>query len=274
MKQTAMSLLALALALGNTGQVRASLIGFWKFNESSGSIAHDSVGSINGTLMGNASFAPGSGPGGGGAIRLNIATDDYVNMGYNFGFVSGGSFSLQAWIKTNPGDTTGMVAVAKHHSGNVSGYFLAVNDVHDGTGGANNAHFYASYPTSGNSSITVNDGQWHQLVGVYNTTSDTISIYVDGQFQSSSSGASPIIGNDAPFLVGGLLNGGTGQTQGLFNGLISDVGIWNDALSASQIQALYQQPFQTATPEPASFTLMGLSLSGLLVYEWRRRRAG
>jgi len=67
-------------------------VAYYNFDEASGTIAHDSVGSINGTLMGGATFDPGAGING-GAVSLNTATNAYVDMGNNFAFTSG-SFSI------------------------------------------------------------------------------------------------------------------------------------------------------------------------------------
>ena len=171
-----------------------NLIAYYAFDETSGTTAHDAIGSVDGTLQGGAMFAPGAGIRG-GAIMLNQATGDLVNMGDHFGFTSG-SFSIETWVRLNPGDTNSSVPVGKHFSRIIAGYFLAINDVGDGCSAIGSAHFYVAYPCSGVSSIVVNDGQWHQLVGVYNSTNQTTSIYVDGQFQSSSVGGNivyPII---------------------------------------------------------------------------------
>jgi len=166
--------------------------------------------------------------------------------------------------------------VAKHWSTVVAGYFLAVNDVRDGTGGTNQAHFYAGYPTSGNSTTVVNDGQWHQLVGVYDA-GKSISIYVDGQFQSSSPNPSPVqpTPDTTDFLVGGVYNlNGDGKPGGFFTGLITDVGVYDNALSATEIQTIYNQTLSgSAVPEPSTLTLsLVAGALGALGYAWRRRK--
>jgi hypothetical protein len=82
------------------------------------------------------------------------------------------------------------------------------------------------------------------------------------------------------FLVGGIDQGvsgppffcGVGPPRGVFSGLITDVGVWNETLNASQVVLLYQNPNNpfVAAPEPASFGLLVVGLGGLLVL---RRRA-
>src|SRR5437868_5100587 len=40
-------------------EARASLLSEWNFDETTGSVAHDSVGTVDGTLHGNAAFVTG-----------------------------------------------------------------------------------------------------------------------------------------------------------------------------------------------------------------------
>jgi len=217
-----------------SSSVEAGLVAYYTFNETSGTIAHNSIGSVNGILQGGATFMPRAGIRG-GAIKLDKATGDFVDMGDHFGFTSG-SFSIQAWVKLNAGDTDYSVPIAKHWGGIAAGYFLAINDVSDGCSAIGKAHFYVGYPCSGVSSKPINDGLWHQLVGVYDSTKQMASIYVDGQFQSSSSGGNIVGATAAPFLVGGLTGG-----SAVYTGLIDEVRIYNNALSAATVQQLYYQ---------------------------------
>jgi hypothetical protein len=79
-------------------QSQGGLIGFWNFDETSGTTAHDTSGSgINGTLSSSgAAFDPGAGLGGGGAV--SISSGGYVDMGNQYAFSGTQSFTVQAWI--------------------------------------------------------------------------------------------------------------------------------------------------------------------------------
>src|SRR5438876_8059700 len=83
--------------------------------------------------------------------------------------LTSGDFSVVAWVKMNPGDTTpDTMILGKHEAGSVNGYFLLVNQ--SGGGGQNNkALFYAGGLVADGpvSQTSVNDGNWHQVVGVY-----------------------------------------------------------------------------------------------------------
>ena len=86
--------------------VNANLIGFYNFDETSGTIAHDSSGSGNdGTLAPGAVFDPGAGLDGNGALELpNAGFVSIPGISFNGTDV----FSIQAWIELPPGDTAPM----------------------------------------------------------------------------------------------------------------------------------------------------------------------
>ena len=86
------------------------MISSWHFDETSGSTAYDSVGSVNGTLMGDASFTPGGITS--GAVQMSMAGNGFVDMGDNYNFVGNSVFSYSAWFKLNSGDTATSLRVA------------------------------------------------------------------------------------------------------------------------------------------------------------------
>jgi hypothetical protein len=254
--------------------VKADLVSEWRFNESTGLIAHDNVGGINGLLSGGTTFDPGAGPGVGiysGAIKLDSARDSFVNMGKVYPFTSG-DFSLVVWIKTDqaaapPVTPQGQGVLSEHHTGSGNGYFFALNNVGDGHG-ITGSHFYASDSAVG-SAENVNDGTWHQLAVVYHAGGTSMSYFVDGILAASGSGRS-IAANDAPFLVGGIDFLGT--PTGTYTGLISDVRVYDSALSSGDVRGVYESVL-SSVPEPSTFVMMVIASPALLVCiaRWQRR---
>ena len=60
-----------------------------------------------------------------------------------------------------------------------------------------------------------------------------------------------------------------GEYQGglwYFKGLMQDVGVYNTALGAAQIQAL------ATIPEPSTLALLAAGLIALPAYAWRKRK--
>jgi len=118
------------------------------------------------------------------------------------------------------------------------------------------------------STTPVDDGDWHQLVGVYNAGA-VHQIYVDGAFEGSAL-SSPIFTIAADFLIGGIVVGGV--DTGHFNGLISDVRVYDNALSASDVEAICQQVLSgQAVPEPSSLALVAIAGTCLLAFGRLRR---
>jgi hypothetical protein len=86
--------------------------------------------------------------------------------------------------------------------------------------------------SSAESSATINDGEWHHVVGV--VRSDGYEIYVDG---SSSGSTSISVGNTTGYnetSIGAWVNGGD-----RFVGSIDEPAVYSTALSAERIAAHY-----------------------------------
>jgi hypothetical protein len=250
---TALVFLGMATAIG-----QAAPIAHWAFDESSGTTASDSIGGYTGTLStSGATWTSGKA---GGAISFNGS--GYVTMGDVLPFTSG-NFSLSVWVQT--GATGGVHVVSKHWGGYANGYLLGVNTA--GVGDPNKAWFYY---TGGivNSSTSVNDNNWHHVVGVYHSGTNA-EIYVDGVPVENTSPSVSISGNSAPFLVGAWYDGSYHPT---YTGLIDDVQVYDNALTSSEVQWLYEHPGQVV-PEASTLCLLGVGLAALAAAHWRRRRS-
>ncbi|MCV9928655.1 SBBP repeat-containing protein [Flavobacterium sp. LS1R49] len=150
------------------------------------------------------------------AAALNFdGVDDLVSIPNNSVFNFGTSdFSVESWIKTTNTET--QVVVGGIQSGD---FWLGVED--------NKAVF--SISGSGvESTVDVNDGQWHHIAGVRN--SGIISIYVDGILSNSIGNNSNIVLTSNDITIGSFSDAYN------FNGDIDEVRIWNRALIQAEIQ--------------------------------------
>jgi len=265
-------------------------VAHWKFDEAPGStVAVDSRSNFNGNLsVTGAGFVPAGRAG--NALSLARTQSGYVDMG-NVLNLTNGNYSIVAWVKTAPGDVQdNQVVVAKHSTGFRNGYFLLVN-----TTGGTLTPARASLVTGGSgfasptvsetpiSTTPVNDGNWHQIVGVHDAATGSKKIYVDGSPLEDIKSVQPVTANNsAPFLIGGAFNGLF--TTGLFDGLLDDIQIYNRPLNDGEIDYLYLNPGQEITGTPlvttqplstsvvlggsATFTVTN-SGSGPFSYQWR-----
>lgn len=258
---------AIALAGFSSTSANANLVGFWGFDQTTGTTATDSSGSGNAaTLQGGAAFSPGAGVTGG---ALNITSGGFASVGSHYNYSGTTPFSIQAWVKFGTaGDTTGYVAVGQHRATGIAGYMIALNNINDGYG-ASAAHLYQTYPNSPASNVTVNDGQWHQIVGVWDTS--TTSIYIDGGNVVSVARNSFNAPSISQFIIGGL-NDSFGVPMGSFRGYMDNVAVWDNALSGNQVAALYANDGQVgAVPEPSTWAMMILGFAGVGFLAYRRR---
>lgn len=137
------------------------------------------------------------------------------------------SFTLSSWVKTT--DTGGGIFDTQQTS--YRGYRLTIENglVEFGVYASD---FNASYREL-NSSILVNDGDWHLVVATYDKNTSLMSIYIDGQLDITSTQSQV-----APSLQD-LYIGVIDVSRGFLTGNLDDVRIYNRALSESEIQSLY-----------------------------------
>ncbi len=196
------------------------LIGWWKFDEASGNIAYDSSGyNHHGNLFGGPVYVPG---------KINSAlsfdgTDDYVQLP-NLGSFS--SFTIEGWLKATGDSLIGSIGYNTFIDGPGSGYRRLLYS----TGGKMLAQMGAGNHWSTN---IVPRGQWNHIVYVYNSQTNIAKWYINGNPDSEFLGA---ISFGQPIKIGASYN----LTGYMFNGLIDEVRIYNRALSAEEVLALFQ----------------------------------
>jgi len=106
--------------------------------------------------------------------------------------------------------------------------------------------------------------QWYHFAFVYDesesSNADKMKIYIDGVLQVNAVAGNSLTSlnsSTASFNIGRL----TGTTTNEFNGKISNVAIWNNGLSSTEVQNLYTngmpQDLTTFTPQPISWWTLG-----------------
>lgn len=138
-----------------------------------------------------------------------------------------GALTLAAWIKT-PGSSGLYQSVAGGGRGFAALSLDGQGLPHFNDGGQPAGDLVGPGP--------VTDNQWHHLAGIYDGVNNEY-LYVDGQLAAQAAGATTTPNlNGGDFWIGGDPDAGAYQ---FFNGVIDEVSLFTNALSASQILWLY-----------------------------------
>jgi hypothetical protein len=228
---------SVCMQVSGFGTVAGSgLIGYWKFDEDSGTVAADSSGNGHtGTISGGGSL---SALGKNGRTLLLDGASGYASMGNDSAFDLSSAGTVSLWFRTNSftndyphllsrgasagWDTPGW-ALFMFKSGSL-GFGMRVNDPAPATSVAQTG--------SGHNQT----GVWKHVAATWNGT--RIQVYINGVYNTSA--AQTV----TPPSTGKTLQAGRYQESGngWFNGSIDEVRIYSRALSADEIRLVYSNP--------------------------------
>lgn len=230
----------------NMNETHACLIGEWNMDESgwngsAGEVTDNSGNGHNGTAVNGATtsnLTPAK-PGSPGTCAYGEfdGNNDYVALP-NFPNLTE-SFTITAWIRPNriSGDQR-IFADDEHNSG---GYALSLGD-----GGNGRLRFFSrnANPVSLDSSAVISTGTWYHVAAVYNATTHTRQIFVNGVAVTPAEHFTGNWGTDSGIAsIGGETNnaGSEATSHWRFNGGIDEVRVYARALSAADIVNVMNQ---------------------------------
>jgi len=208
------------------------LVGWWKFDETNGTVAYDSSGNGNdGNLTNGPTWTDGKI---GGSLSFD-GVDDRVALP-NSALNGLTNLTLNLWTKLNSGSQDHFFisgASSSQHNHFLFG-LTNTNEIHIWDGNSKkNGH---SYPPSNW------DGKWINITLIRKIDGSGSQIFIDSiNVNSTAYSASSLSIADEGLWVGAdqdSVNGGWQSTQFL-DGLIDEVRIYDRALSADEVQALY-----------------------------------
>lgn len=212
------------------------LVGYWNFDEGSGTTAHDTSGiGLNGAILG-ATWTTGVS----GSALLFDGVNDCVDLpDNNFKFQT---FSISCWASC---DTFGYFPpiFSVNNQAAYGGWLLEEGVRYSGntlnfmtlTGAGTEIDIVKSQP--------IVTSHWYHIVGV--KTPSSIRIYIDGVLKAEDTTVSPVVytgcayGDDFLPFIGCTLN--VHIIDRYFDGKIDDVRVYNRALEATEVTELYQQ---------------------------------
>lgn len=212
-----------------------------------------------GAFVGNATVTSSDSPIAGDMLVLDGTGDSVQVSGYK-GVTGNAARTISAWIKTTGDD----VAIVSYGTNAAGQKFVFRVQTTNGVAGAIRLEVNSGYIVG---STVVNDGNWHHVAFTFDPSDGSSvqngKLYVDGQLESISASQSI------------TLNTGTAQdvrigtdpfsTTRDFPGSIDDVAIWSRALTAVEIEQLYNTArhhalsFQTSSVAIVSVTVQGVN---------------
>ena len=220
----------------------------WQFDENTGTSSVDYSGHLNAATLGSTA-AWGTAKSGAASIDLPGDADGYA-AGTSPGADTTASFSVAAWVYLNHTTLTAMSRVVASQSGSVkSGFILRYNYVGKQwefavtTGAADdNLPAYDSSSSALNSAVLTT---WTHLVGVYDASAQTVTLYVNGSAQAATAHTSAFNAT-GPLQAGRVKEFGAWQTGSAGNeawgpwaGRIDDLRVFRRALDPATITAVY-----------------------------------
>jgi hypothetical protein len=227
------------VAHSNTTALSSGLVGYWTFD---GGATHWNTGKVDdvsghgntGQLI-NMSTTTSPVPGKiGQALKFVRSNSQYINLNNPsaLDLTTGTSpITVSAWIKTDSVIVNSILGIVKRGAQ----YSSLQTDQYDLETSAAGLVFamgngsVAAHPQSGNVLVP---NTWYFVTGVADAT--TVYLYVNGALASTSPRASGSPPASAVTYIGSV-----NSNQFYFLGSIDDVRIYNRALSASEVQALY-----------------------------------
>ena len=222
------------LVLCNSAAQASGLVAHWKLDEGTGNVASDSAGSNHGTVV-DATWTTGQ-------INGALSFDDYgdyVDLGID-PFSTLGQGTISAWVRAAEfaGST---IFNAKEGTDTVDYFYFWLLNGKLGL----RCRVGATYPLTATGVTALQNNTWYHVV--YTTDSSGNVFYINGSPETmtydSGSSSSNVFFDDVPssqLTTIGASRNYNGQNVTSFDGKIDDVRIYDKALSATEVQQLYQ----------------------------------
>ncbi len=225
-------LILLGTSLFTFGQIPTNgLVAYYPFN---GNANDESTNSNNGTVNG-ATLTTDRFGNSNGAYSFDGIDDKIIIQ--NAEIQNSFPMTISLWFKTSESFSKNHSIIGKYECKSYNGYSILINSQ-----GTASSYYYnnTSNNVTSNTSIKINDGEWHSLVTVYDETG--LKYYIDDSLvvESKFNGIAQKITTNTD-LSFGFYPKGICESDKYIKGSIDDVAIYNRALTPTEVSALYNE---------------------------------
>jgi len=208
--------------------INRGLVGRWLFNEGGGDSVCDVSGNNNtGSLINNTSWSIDTK----GSVLSFSGVSQYVSIPDKESFRFDSStqdFTVATWMRNSGGETN--QSIVDKRDGDNDGWCVRT---------IAGVVWFSLSARDVKGTININDGEWHHVVCVARRSS-TGQVYIDGDPDGS---AVSISGTTMSTTTDIYFGAATYTISYEFTGDMSDVSIYNRALTPGEIQQLYANPY-------------------------------
>ncbi len=243
---------AFVCMFGLVQETRAGLVGWWKLDDGTGQTATDSSGNgLDGTLVNAAWRNPGYD---GAGWCLEVDRTGHVDLGNPKALdFATGNWTVTAWVNTTITGTAeadrGTIYAKGGDNGGGHRYTICVGELQNGQVTLTCDDDVTKVQATG--TTMVNNGEWHLVAGLRDGT--TIRVAIDGVYEGQNTVAATydLKGTSQHnAYIGAMTNHTNGALFKTYKGLLDDVRVYDQALTAAELKALIPPKLKARDPNP------------------------
>lgn len=262
-----------ALAQTPTYVPSNGLVGYWGFNGN----ANDQSGNSNNGIVNGATLTTGHDGTSNSAYKFN-GVNQWIDVLNNSNLNPSTQFTISLWVESTSNHiNSGIVGKWNNFNGSIGDgqeqYVIMANS--SGVNFVTRTNII-NQKTINEQTIVYNNNNWHHYVCVWDGS--TMKLFRDSSLVNSINQTGSISSYNQKLEFGRYAGGqGIGTLQNYFNGKIDDIGMWNRALTQTEITALFKNctnPLATITTQSSTTFCEGNSVTlnaskgAGYTYEW------
>ena len=186
-------------------------------------------------------------------------SNDYYRdpVGFQLGNIASGSFSGSLWVKNALEQGTGEDFVFMNYGSTTDKQWGLYYD--DISGGDRICFYLDFYAQEEVCSSVFNEQEWHHIAFIYNQTTNSRALYIDGVLDENYTDSTNYGGTSSEFVIGANTD-----LSDDFNGYVDEFTIWNKVLTQQEVVEIYnrqndntsgaQYPFQAEQADVLIFS--------------------